>query len=521
MVLGVAVALLQSLNQGGEHFRANGLLIQQLLGAHRLEGNGNGLQHIGGGFCGGAHGVLKTAAELAADLAHGALHGRLGAVGAQGDQIGLHPSDEIGLLGEIFAHDPCQSPDLPVAGLGAQGAVDDGKTVDIAHGYRHWYRKGILTALSQQLEALPILKAGKQIRFQLRVGEDEQLSQLLTPVVFQTADVAAQGMLGLILPFDIALQGNGILLGDGGFRKIAMSQEGLKGLTLAGKGFAQQFVGSLVVEDQVIVVVKQDNALADALENAGFQGVEHTVAGVVEAAPVQQVGGQAVAADGIVQLIPDRVRVTEQEHRVHRHDGENSHYDEQVLLPVFPGNPAQLPNQQKNHRAHQYIGKDQMADVQRLHLIGVPGNLRVPGHIIDGDAQEGVQGKHHQLKQGVGIAQNHQPASGSGKASFDEMQRKGQQSQQHKIDGDKIDAGHDGHAQVAVRQNADKIADVHQGGAGASKGQVLAGGSVLLGGFDGKNAVNGGNHNGNADVEIQKNTVHVAENLLCVISNRL
>ena len=152
-----------------------------------------------------------------------------------------------------------------------------------------------------------------------------------------------------------------------------------------------------------------------------------------------------------------------------------------------------------------------MGDVQGLHLIGVPGNLRVPGHIIDGNAQEGVQGKHHQLKQGVGIAQNHQPASGFGKTSFDEMQRKGQQSQQHKVDGDKIDAGHDGHAQVAACQNADQIADVHQGGAGAGKGQVRAGGGVLLGGFDGKNAVNGGNHNGNANVEIQKNTVHVAK----------
>ena len=101
------------------------------------------------------------------------------------------------------------------------------------------------------------------------------------------------------------------------------------------------------------------------------------------------------------------------------------------------------------------------------------------------------------------------------------MYRKGQQSQQHKVDGDKIDAGHDGHTQVAARQNADQIADVHQGGAGAGKGQVLAGSGLLLGGFDGKNAVNGGNHNGNANVAVQEKTVHEAENLLCVISNRL
>ena len=70
---------------------------------------------------------------------------------------------------------------------------------------------------------------------------------------------------------------------------------------------------------------------------------------------------------------------------------------------------------------------------------------------------------------------------------------------------------------MAARQNADQIADVHQGGAGAGKGQVLAGGGVLLEGFDGKNAVNGGNHNGNANVAVQEKTVHVAENLLCVI----
>ena len=365
-------------------------------------------------------------------------------MGAQGNEVGLHPSDEIGLLGEIFAHNPCQRPDLPVAGLGAQGAVDDGKTVDIAYGHRHRHRKGILAALGQQLEAFPILKAGKQIRFQLRVGEDEQLPQLLTPVIFQTADVAAQGVLGLILPFDIALQGNGIFLGDGGFRKIVMSQEGLKGLILAGKRFSQQFVGSLVVEDQVVFVIKQDNALADVFKNAGFQGVEHSPGRVVKAAPIQQVGGQTVAADGIVQQIPNSIGMAEQEHRVHCHDGENSRYDEQVLLPVFPGNLAHFPNQQKNHHAHQHIGKDQMGDVQGLHLIGVPSNLCVSGHIVDGNAQEGIQGKHHQLKQSVDIAQKHQPTTDFEEPALDEMYRKGQQSQQHKVDGDKIDAGHDG-----------------------------------------------------------------------------
>ena len=271
----------------------------------------------------------------------------------------------------------------------------------------------------------------------------------------------------------------------------------------------------------MVFVIKQDNALADVFKNAGFQGVEHSAGRVVKAAPIQQVGGQTVAADGIVQQIPDCIRATEQEHRVHCHDGENSRYDEQVLRPVFPGNLAQFPNQQKNHHAHQHIGKDQMGDVQGLHLIGVPGNLCVSGHIVDGDAQEGIQGKHHQLKQSVGIAQKHQPTTDLEEPALDEIYRKGQQSQQHKVDGDKIDAGHDGHTQVAARQNADQIADVHQGGAGAGKGQVLAGGGVLLRGFDGKNAVNGGNHNGNANVAVQEKTVHVAENLLCVIRNRL
>ena len=108
-----------------------------------------------------------------------------------------------------------------------------------------------------------------------------------------------------------------------------------------------------------------------------------------------------------------------------------------------------------------------MGDVQGLHLIGVPSNLRVPGYIIDGNAQKGIQGKHHQLKQSVGIAQKHQPTTDLEEPTLDEMRRKGQQSQQHKVDGDKIDAGHDGHTQVAVCQNADQIADVHQGGAGA------------------------------------------------------
>ncbi len=156
-----------------------------------------------------------------------------------------------------------------------------------------------------------------------------------------------------------------------------------------------------------------------------------------------------------------------------------------------------------------------MGDVQGLHLVGVPGHLRAPGHIADGNAQEGIQGEDHQLEHGVDIAQDHQPSADFGEPALDEVHREGQKPQQHKVDGGKINAGHDGHAQVAACQNADQIADVHHGGAGAGKAQILAGGGLLLGGFDGKNAVDGGNDNGNADVAVQKNSIHMTSALPC------
>ena len=70
--------------------------------------------------------------------------------------------------------------------------------------------------------------------------------------------------------------------------------------------------------------------------HTGFQPVQHSVGGVMKAAPVHQEGRQAVAADGVVQQIEHAHPRQVQEHAVHRHEDNDPPDDIQKLGPVFP-----------------------------------------------------------------------------------------------------------------------------------------------------------------------------------------
>ena len=258
------------------------------------------------------------------------------------------------------------------------------------------------------------------------------------------------------------------------------------------------------MQNQAVVIIEQDDALTDVFKDAGFQGVEHTVGGVDKAAPVQQKGRQAVSADGIVQQGVNGVPRPEQKHGVYQHDDQNAQDHIAVLRPVFPGDLAHFPNQQDQDHQHQYIGENQMHPVKGLHLIAVPRDKRLSRHIMDGDLPEGIHGEDDDLKGRIQDTQFEGCLSQFPEFAFGKVHGEDEQAQQHEIDGDKIDAGHDRHIQIIVGQDADQIADIHHGCTHAGKTKIPPGGLVFPEGLPGQEHIDYGNQDGDFYIYVQK-----------------
>ena len=137
-----------------------------------------------------------------------------------------------------------------------------------------------------------------------------------------------------------------------------------------------------------------------------------------------------------------------------------------------------------------------MQDIQGLHLIAESGDGGVSGDIVNGNFPEGIDGKNQKLKNRVCKEQPDQDSAGSGKAAFREKYGEFQKAQQHKVDGDKIDAGHRGHQQIAAAENADEVADIHHRSTSAGKPQKTPGRRFLPKGLGSKDAVCQSNQNG-------------------------
>ena len=359
------------------------------------------------------------------------------------------------------------------------------------------------------LETLPVLEARQQVRLQRRVREYKQPSQHLRPGISQPAHITPQRPL-LSAVLDVALDRQAIVVYLPAGAEVAAAQEGLQTHILFQLDSAQKMVRLGVVENQVVVIVKQDDALIDVFKHAGFQAVQQSMGGVAKAAPVQQEGRQAVAADGIVQKIVDVYPRQVQEHRIHSHNRRDSGNHVEKLSPVFPRDPAHLQDEQHQHHRHQRISKKQVQPVQGLHLVGVSGNHRIPRHIAQRDFGEGIENKNRDLK---GSVQSCQPDSRPGnlrKLVFREKHRKNEQTDQHEIDADKMDAGHHRHTEIVVVQNADQITDVHHRRACAGQPQIPTGGLVLLHGFDGQNGIRYRNRDRDKNVAVQKCLIHTA-----------
>ena len=156
--------------------------------------------------------------------------------------------------------------------------------------------------LGKPLEALPVLVSRQQIRFQRRVREYKQPSQNLSPAIFQLPDVAPQGA-HLQIVVKGALDGIAVVFVFHLHVEIAASQESVQPDGFIQTDAPEQERRPRIVKNQLVVIVKQDDALVNTFKHIGFQPVQHSVGGIVEAAPVQQERDHAVSADGIVQQV--------------------------------------------------------------------------------------------------------------------------------------------------------------------------------------------------------------------------
>ena len=220
MVLRITVAFLEGPDQGGQHFGVNGLLIQQFFGPNRFCRFLNGLQNIRFLLCNNGNGILNFPVKVFFYQFHTFQNLCLAAAAAQSNEICLHPPHIIGLLWKGLPHNIRQKTDLLVPRAVAQGAVDHRQALNIAnrHSGRQVYMHILL--FGKALEALPILEARQQIRFQRRVGKDKEPPQHLPPVIFQPAHITPQGAL-LCIVLEIALDGIAVKFALGAHGEIA------------------------------------------------------------------------------------------------------------------------------------------------------------------------------------------------------------------------------------------------------------------------------------------------------------
>ena len=461
MAFGVAVTFLKRADERGQHFGVRGFMVKQFLRAHGCGGDADSLRHVGRVLVGHADGELHGAGEALPDLRHTAAHGGLSVVCKQRDKVSVLTADEVSLLGEGAAHRVGKQADLPVAVLVAGGAVYDAQTVDIADrdARRHGERAGI--SLDEHLKAMIVLKARQQVGFKRGVGEYEKLSERLRARIFELSHVAAERTF-LAVEVNIALHGHLVVLVE--IAGQVVTKQKVIQMRAALRAEVEQLLSAFVVQNEPVAVIEQHYALPQTFKNTCFQGVEHTVLCVFEAAPVQQTRNQAVPAYRVVKQRIYRFLRPEEKDRVHENDGQDTGDNEAVLCAVFLWDAEHLYIQQIQHRRDHSIREHEVHDVKRLHLIGVFCNLGGSRHIVDGNFVKRVDCKDNYLKRRVSAGCEHKPSAERGETAVYEIHRESYQQQKHHVDCREINARHDRHQQVMFGNDAYEVADVNDRG---------------------------------------------------------
>ena len=149
-----------------------------------------------------------------------------------------------------------------------------------------------------------------------------------------------------------------------------------------------------------------------------------------------------------------------------------------------------------------------MHPVQGLHLIAVFCNKRISRNIVNCYFTERIHCKDRYLKQRVQRNQPKRHLSLPGKLPFRKKHSKNKKTDQHKINTDKIDTGHNGHAEIAVIKNTDQITDIYYSCACTGTAQIPSRIFVFLNGFHRQNYINQCNQNRKFNITSQKYLIH-------------
>ena len=239
-----------------------------------------------------------------------------------------------------------------------------------------------------------------------------------------------------------------------------------------------------VAHDELVLIVKEDDALADVLKHRHGQGLQHVLLPVFKGRPVHQVESDAVTHDGIVhQGIAPAEILRVQKHRVHHDNHADGHYDQKVLLPILSRRLHALGDQDREAQHHQQVGEAQVHIIKRLHLIGIVRDHRLPLDVVYGDLPKDVDNQHQTVQHRRQIDGVPDIPASAGRLHVREHVTEVHQRDQHPVDHQEIDAGRHGGKAVGVTRDAGQIGLRDDSGGKCGQADPLAGGRDFLGGF--------------------------------------
>ena len=192
---------------------------------------------------------------------------------------------------------------------------------------------------------------------------------------------------------------------------------------------------------------------------------------IVKAVPVIHEGGEAVAEQGIIQILLAEKPRHEQIRGID--DDRRDQGDDTVdILPgINTGQVNALFDQFVQDDQNNGIIKEQVHPVEEMHLVAVAADIGGMIDIADGNFPEGIDGENQLIHHGDDKNQNVKGMKPLSIGRIDEIPVKNQHGNQGEIDAAKIDAGKDGISKVILHKNADGIAQSDHKGAHAGNAQ--------------------------------------------------
>ena len=110
--------------------------------------------------------------------------------------------------------------------------------------------------------------------------------------------------------------------------------------------------------------------------------------------------------------------------------------------------------------------------IQKLHLVAIAGNQRIPSNVVNCDVAERIYRKNRKIKQSIDQTDSGEYLFQSGKRSLGKIGGKNKEADQNSVNAHKIDAGHHGYEAIGFAENTAQIADVDDGCPHAGNPQV-------------------------------------------------